>query len=193
MPRSIASLLVAVTLAVVACARREAPAPPAPRRVSNAQIGVAIAALPEGFAVASNSGGTIILRRSAADDPARLTIEAGLLQPQGVDLVEWVEAQPAEFKAKPEGTFLGSKKLSTPIGTAFTARGRYRGELGGVEETRVLAVDPSAPRLLIARYVYATGDDTAARAQQLLDVFAQIERLSGPGTPPAETPVAQAQ
>lgn len=172
---------VAVTvLAVVltACSKPAPPPAPAPQRVANAALGIVIAELPEGFAVAENAGEKLVLKRTAADDPARVYVEVGPAQPGGVNLVQWVEAQPADFTAKPGGAFLGTKKLATPIGTAYTARGTYHGTAGDEGEIRILAVHPTEPRLLIVREVYPAGDDTTARAQQILDVFAEIEPLA---------------
>jgi hypothetical protein len=88
-----------------------------------------------------------------------------------------VEAQPATFKGRREGTFLGSKTLRTPLGRAYTARGRYRTDAGVVEESRVLAVHPSEDRLLTVTYVYPPSEDVVPRIQQLLDVFAEIGPL----------------
>jgi hypothetical protein len=166
----------------VGCARR-APAPPHPLpRVANAALGIVVDELPSAFRVVSNEGERLVLAPKATDDPARLTIAVGPLQPKGVNLVHWVETQPGEFTGKAEGVFLGAKKLITPIGTAYSARGRYRTEHGLVEEMRILAVHPAAPRLLMASYVYPAGADVTVRAQQLLDIFAQIEALA-PATP----------
>jgi len=173
----IVSLAVVVLGFAVACRRDAAPAAAAPLRVDSPELGLAILELPRDLTVDTNRDGVLILERAAADDDARVFVEVGPLQPEGFDLNHWVEAQAAEFAAKPDGSFLGSRKLRTPIGDAFTARGRYASESGETEETRVLARHPGAPRLLIVRYVYRAGDDTEQRIVQLLDVFAQIEAI----------------
>ena len=170
--------LVVTAIFAGACRKGVEPQVAEPVRVDNPDLGITILQLPAGFTIDTNQGDTLILERTAADDDGRLYIEVGPAQPDGVNLVHWVEAQPVDFEAQPDGTFLGSRKLRTPIGDAYTARGRHAGEAGEMEETRVLAQHPGAPRLLTARYVYRAGDDTEQRISQLLDVFAQIEALA---------------
>lgn len=177
------ALLVAVLFAG-GCRKDAQPEVAEPVRVDNLHLGITIIELPSEFTVDTNQGDTLILERTASDDDGRVYIEVGPVQPDGVNLVLWVEAQPPDFQAKPDGTFLGSRKLRTPIGDAYTARGRYAAEAGETEETRVLARHPGAPRLLMVRYVYRAGDDTEQRITQLLDVFAQVEALA-PGSSPA--------
>lgn len=185
-PRTPVVAVLSVVVAFTAGCRRTGETPAAKAvRVDNPELGLSILELSPDFRVDTNQGDSLILERTAVDDDGRLYIEVGPVQPDGVNLIHWVEAQPPDFEAKPDGTFLGSRKLRTPIGDAYTARGRYAGEAGEQEETRVLARHPGAPRLLIVRYVYRAGDDTEQRITQLLDVFAQIEALA-----PSEAPTA---
>jgi len=179
----VAALVVAAAFAA-GCRKAAEPSAAAAIRVDNPELGVSILELSPDFTVDTNQGDSLILERTAAEDDGRVYVEVGPVQPDGVNLIHWVEAQPPDFEAKPDGTFLGSRKLRTPIGDAYTARGRYAGEAGEMEETRVLARHPGAPRLLIVRYLYRAGDDTEQRITQLLDLFAQIE-ASTPSQPAA--------
>ncbi len=176
----IAVLAVAVLIPAAACTKSPGPGTAAPKpaqRVSNTALGIAIADLPAGFRVVENNDDGLILDRGAEVD-ATLTITAGPLQPQGVDLIQAVNEQKPEFERMRGGKFLGYKELRTPIGTAYTVRGQRAGESGPQEIARVLTIDPSASRVLVLSYVYRTGDDTKARMEELLDVLAQIEPLT---------------
>lgn len=175
-------LAAAVLIPAAACTRSPGPKAAAPKpaqRVANAALGIAIADLPAGFRVVENNDDGLILDRGSEVD-ATLTITAGPLQPQGVNLIQAVNEQKPEFERMSGGKFLGYKELRTPIGTAYTVRGQRAGESGPLEIGRVLTVDPSASRLLILSYVYREGEDTKARMEELLDVLAQVEPLETP-------------
>ena len=178
MKRSLIIVAVLISLAPVAgCKKAAGPQAAAPKpvqRVTNAALGIAIADLPQGFRVVENNDDGIILDRGSETD-ATLTITAGPLQPQGVNLIQAVNDEKPAFEAMKGGKFLGYRELRTPIGTAYTVRGRRAGEAGPQEIARVLTLDPSASRLLTLSYVYRADEDTKTRMEELLDVLAQIE------------------
>jgi hypothetical protein len=172
-----ASLMVAgLILVELATGCRRAPDQAASAGVDNHVLGIRLAALPEGFAVASNGPDGIVLARGREPD-GRLVVTASPVE-GAVNLVEAVKARQRAAETS-GGRFLGSRELRTPWGAAFTARSRPPATDGGLrEETAVFALHPGNPaRMLVATYSYPAGEDTTARIQQLLDVVAQIDPL----------------
>ncbi len=152
-------------------------------RVENAEVGVAVAALPTFFQVAVNEGPRLELAPAASDGAGLLVIVAGEPQTAGVNLVAAIEAHQAEILARPGGEYKGQRELGSHLGTAFYSRGRYATEGGAVEEeTVVFLVHPRGGRTLELRYRYPAGDgeDTRMRIEDhLFEVLGELEPFEG--------------
>lgn len=177
------ALVLALALALAgACARTpEETAHPVARRVENAEIGVAIADLPEIFDVVANEGGVIAL--ALAKGEGRLEITAG--EPEAsVNLVAAVERHQEAIEARPGGDYKGGQELVVPAlpGAAYYSRGRFQDESGAlVEETMVFLLHPARDRELRVRYTYPAGDDSVERLQnQLFEVVGELVGLPDP-------------
>ncbi len=165
--------LVLLIAGLAACGGTPEPGPPpVPPRVESAGLGIAIAALPEGWTVRERSPERLIFTRGGGS----LVISLGDEEPAGVNLVAGVERRQRVIEAA-GGRFAGSKELVTPWGPAFTARGRLPEAAGEVEELTVLALHPGGwPRPLIAAYRYPLEEGvTARRSRELLDLLAELE------------------
>lgn len=158
----------------------ETPPEAVPRRVESQPLGLAIAAVPRGFELEVNEGETLRLEgRNAEGRWGTITVEVEPPQAAGVNLVKAVNEQKQALEARPEGKFMGQVELGSPLGTAFSTRGRYRdGEGATMEESRVFAVHPMGDRLLSVRYVYPAGGDSEERLQQLFALLGEIEILA---------------
>lgn len=162
----------------VQCAKAPAP-PPEPVRAENAELGIAIAAVPEVFSVVTASGPTIELATPGETGTGRALITAGPTEGFGINLINAVKERKAWFESTEGGEYFGNRELGTPNGTAFTARGAYDGESGRVEETWVYTVHPMANRLLTLTYTYPVGQ-SQERVQHLLELLGEIEGLAEP-------------
>ena len=161
----------------------EAPEPAVAERVENAELGVAIAALPPFFQVASNEGGTIELVPAAPDGTGRLTVSATEPQSSGINLVAAIEKHKAEILERPSGGYKGQREMISPLGTTFYSRGRYQGDEGEIEETRILTIHPWQDRELHLTYRYPAAEDTGTRLNdQLFAVLGELEGLPQPGS-----------
>jgi hypothetical protein len=164
-----------------ACRRQAAGLPPG---ISNAALGIRLLAMPSGWETVQNDAQGIELRRSVDGGQGRLKITVSAPQSGGVNLVAAVKERQREIEGQ-GGTFFGSKQLKTPFGPAYTARGSYKTVLGEVEELTVFALHPDrGGRMLTLSYTYPAGSETSARAQELFDVLAEVDRLEV--TPPAK-------
>lgn len=150
-----------------------------PERVENADLGIAIADLPDAFSVIGASGPTLELEATGEAGSGRAVLAAGPEETFGINLVEAVKERKAIFEEAPGGQYFGNRELGTPNGTAFTARGAYDGESGPVEETWVYTIHPTANRLLTITYTYPTGE-AEVRVNQLLLLLGEIEGLAEP-------------
>ena len=166
--------LAALTLA--GCAS-EPPAPPAPERIENPDLGLAIAALPAAFQVAENRGETLKLSAPAVE-AGSVEITIGPLELGGINLVEVVKARRAEIEAE-GGLYFGNRELMTPYGAAYTTRGQVTGLDGGpVEVTAVYSLHPDgSDRLMTVTYRYPGGGDSQARVGELLELLGELEPL----------------
>ncbi len=152
--------------------------PPPPTTVENASLGIRLAAVPDGFTVAENAQGTLVLN---GPDGGELAITSTDSDPYGVNLVAAVQARQAATE-EAGGEFKGSRQLKTPWGPAYTARSRFQGPDGATEEMAVFALNPSdTHRMLTVIYTYPAGDNdaTTAHIKRLLDVLAQVDPLAG--------------
>jgi hypothetical protein len=168
-------ILLVPAVLIAACGTGE---PPVPTRVENPVLGVAIAALPEGFEVVSADGETIELTAKGKNGPGRAVISAGPFETTGINLVDATKERKTWFESTPGATYYGNRELGTPIGTAFTARGIYPTESGEVEETWVYAIHPAANRILTITFTYPTGE-SEERVGQLLALLGEIEAAAG--------------
>ena len=161
-------------LALTGCGS-EALAPAAAERVENAELGLAIAALPEAFEPAENMGES--LRLTAPDvDGGSVEITVGPLQLGGINLVEVVKERRAAFEA--EGLYYGNRELMTPNGPAYTTRGQLTEPDGPVEVTAVYSLHPDgSDRLMTVTYRYPGGGDSQARVGELLELLGELEAL----------------
>ncbi len=178
----LASALTAIALITsLACSRPEPEAEPQPGpRLEHPGLGIALASLPVPFQVESAAGETLVLSAPGPGAPGRAVIAAGPLQRGGINLVEVVKEKRAWFEAAAEGTYFGNRELMSPIGTAFSARGTYRGAEGTVEETWLFAVHPGANRVLTIQFTYPTGE-SEERVQQAMALLGEIEALQSAG------------
>lgn len=142
--------------------------------VANSALSITIAPLPEPFEVLDNEGET--LRLAVDGEAARGLVELhlGAPQPQGINLVDEATGRRAYFESLPGGEFLGNQEIVAPIGSVYTARGRYDGDSGPVEELWSMTVPPGDDRLLTLVYRYPAGDDSQQRAQQLLELLGNL-------------------
>ncbi len=177
-------LFLALAAAIVHCAKAPEADMAEPERVENADLGIAIAALPEAFSVVSASGPTIELVAAGESGSGKAVITAGPDETFGINLVDAVRERKALFEGAPGGQYFGNRELGTPNGTAFTARGAYDGESGPVEETWVYTIHPAANRLVTITYTYPTGE-SEERVNQLLLLLGEIEGLA-PAEPQPE-------
>lgn len=178
MHKTVSLALPALLILSIACSRS---VPPAPVRIENAVLGVAIAALPEGFELVSAEDETIELTVPGPAGPGRAVIAAGPLETSGINLVDATKERREWFESTAGATYFGNRELGTPIGTAFTARGTYPTADGEVEETWVYAIHPAANRLLTITFTYPTGE-SEERVGQLLALLGEIEAAGGGGT-----------
>ena len=168
-------LALALPLALLAGCATEAPTPAPAERIENAELGLAIAALPSAFSVTDNTGESLHL--TAPDvDGSEVEITVGPLQLSGINLVEVVKERRAELEA--EGLYFGNRELMTPNGPAYTARGQLTGPDGPVEVTSVYSLHPDgSDRLTTVTYRYPGGGDSQARVGELLELLGEIEAL----------------
>lgn len=171
-----ACLLASVLTGSGCAADKQELAAPTLRRLENPSLGIAIAALPADFEVASDQGQIIELRSIGEGSTGTLLIEATEELGGGINLVAAAEGMKEWFEQQPNGQYFGNLELGTPTGPAFTARGSYSGEAGEVEELRVFALHPTANRMLRMTYQYPPGEGKI-RMQQLVAVLGEVEAL----------------
>lgn len=183
-------------LLVAACGGFEPEAPPAAdapagERVESPALGIAVAHLPEGLAVAANQGTELVLK-PAGERPGTLRVEVAPPSRAGVNLVQAINDHKAAVEAQPEGEYRGQVELMGPLGTAYASRGRYTAEGGPIEELIVFTIHPAGDRLLSLIYSYPVPDDTEARRDELMTLLGEIEGLGTPAeeAAPAAEPAA---
>jgi hypothetical protein len=168
--------LMVLTLVVSALSCTEAP-PSASRqdaRVENPELGIALAAVPEGLKVANNQGRHLELRPTTEGAEGIISFLVGP-EEHAVNLVQAVQDHQAKIEALPDGEYLGAQELTGDAGVVFYSRGRYSGDGATIEETVLLLIHPSDYRLLQIRYRYPAADDSAARVEQLIAVLSELE------------------
>jgi hypothetical protein len=175
MPRYV---VVALLLATAACAP-QTDRPEAPQPVYNPELGVRLAAVPDGFEVTANAGDRLELRPSSADPeqpapPGRIWFVVGPDE-AGVNLVAAVQEHQTAVESLPEGEYKGARELQGPLGTVFYSRGRYADEGGSVEETVLYALHPTESRRLEIHYRYPAGEDSGDRVTALIGLLSEVE------------------
>ena len=166
--------LLAAVVAATGCGPDRAGRRPE-QQVAVPQAGVVIGRVPAGLRVVRYENGRVVLAPDRSDGEISFSMSPpieGVLDPLGP-----ARAVQEEIEGLPDGVFLGSQELRTPLGRAFTARGRYRAAGGLKEEIRVLAVHPRGDRFLVVASVHPAADDTSGRVQTLLEVFAELGEL----------------
>ncbi len=150
----------------------------APVRVENQALGIALAALGDGFELESNEGETLRLVRSAKLPSGRAWFEIGPPSEAGVNLVDAVNEQKELFESLPGGTFSGSRELQMSDGrSAYYSRGQFDEDGERVEEFRITSLHPAANRILRVYYRYPEADDSAERLNDILLLLSEIEAL----------------
>jgi hypothetical protein len=171
------STLLAFSLSLLgaACQAPEQ-APSSPQRVENADLGIAIAALPEAFEVEINRGTNLRLTAPGPNGAGTVEIEVGPTGPAAINLPAEAKAMQPYFESLTNGQYFGNLELVAPMGSAFTARGAYDRDDGRVGEIRVFALHPIHSRLLTLAFVYPEGE-SKDRMQQLATLLGEIEGL----------------
>lgn len=165
-------------LAAASCAGPPSDPIPVAKTVTNAALGIRIAALPADFKISINEGDTLELMPSASGVKGRLWFSVGPEVP-GVNLVAGRNAHQRSIDERPEAAYKGGQELVTQLGTAFYSRGQYLGGTTRMEETAIFVIHPTETRMLTATYRYPAGVDSSVRVQQLLDVVGEVEAISG--------------
>lgn len=177
--RSLAPALFAALLAVLAaCAPSGKEVEQgAAQPVTNSELGITLTGVPEGFRVAVNEGGALVLEHTDPEDPATLEVLVGPPQTAGINLHDEVWAEKDRIEAMPGGAYKGQNELAgATIGTVYTSRGRFLTDDGEpVEEYRALAIHPRENRLLILDYEYPPTERTGERLQELMAVIEAID------------------
>lgn len=186
--------LVAGLIFVAACAKeapKEPAAPPPPVKVVNAQLGIEVAAVPDGLEVEPTQDATIVLVLEDKTQEGRIVIEAGPVEKGGINLVEAAQQHKAAALAREGGVYKGRTELGAPLGTAFTSRAQWTEGGRTLEEIKVFLIHPNRDRKLIIDYRYPAGADTPKRMND--HIYALVGEL-GPITaePAAPTPAPAA-
>lgn len=179
--QAFASILALILLLSVGCKSPEAEAPveEPPERIENAQLGVALADVPDFFQVASKDGAVIELTPKDATVEGTLTVSATETETGGINLVAAMEEHKTDLSSREAGSYKGQRELGSQLGTAFYSRGQWSEDGRMMEETVVFLIHPWGDRKLLLTYVYPAGDDSSARLmEQLFAVLGELEPLS---------------
>jgi len=150
-------------------------------RVSNAELGIALASLPAPFEVLRNEGRALELAPTGNAAAGTLRVECAARE-GGVNLVAEVQAHRQRIEAMTAGEYRGGQELVCPLGSAFWSRGRYSDGQATWEEACVFALHPDQVTLLSLCYVYPASNDSGSRVEQLLAVLGEVEAAAAPPT-----------
>jgi hypothetical protein len=167
----VAGLALTIVLSISCGARNPEPVDTS---ITNVELGISLAAIPDGLVVAENQGAILRLQPEGEGAAGTLWFEVGPEQ-EGVNLVAAVKAHQAAVEGLANGDYKGGQELQGDFGSAFYSRGRYLENNSLIEETVLFMVHPAGNRLLAAHYRYPAGDDSAARVEQLIDVVSYLE------------------
>jgi hypothetical protein len=166
-------IVLTLMLTVMSCA--EPPPPPPPdTSVENVDLGIRLAAVPEGLETTVNEGSSLELQPTAegVEGLVWFVVSPDL---HAVNLVAAVANHQAQIEGLPDGEYMGGQELQGDFGVAFYSRGRYSEAEATVEETALFLIHPTASRQLEIHYRYPAADDSAARVEQLIAVLAELE------------------
>jgi len=187
-PILVAICSAAVVLTLGACRRQPAPAA---GPVINHALDLTLDSLPTDFKVKTNQGDQLVLETTDPSLPGTVSFAVSKPGLGGVNLVAAVKDRKAAFEAAKGGKYLGNQELMTPLGSAFTARGRYTDANGQrVEEIWVYLLHPKGDRLLSIDYHYPVGDFARKRAGQILDLLGDIRVPSKKNIPQRPAPAS---
>jgi hypothetical protein len=175
--------LAALAVVLTGCPTQEEEAPPAepvaaapaPQRVENADSGLVLADVPEGFDLVSNDAEGITLTRKPDLPPGDLVLWARPVQQAGVNLQKEVNEIKADFEGRPDGAFNGQLELMGPTGPAYSTRGRWTEGGREMEEVHLFALHPMENRVVDLAYTYEVTGDTKERMEQAMAVLGEVE------------------
>lgn len=165
-------VVVAIAVALPACAPSEPPPPPDTSLHSEA-LGITLDAVPEDLRVVENAD-PLVLEPAADATEGRIVVETGPVE-DNPNLVAAVHDHEERIRSLQEGDYKGARELQGPLGAAFYSRGRFARDGRALEETKVFALHPSGDRLLVLTSTYPAGEDSSARVTQLINLLAQVE------------------
>jgi hypothetical protein len=168
--------VIVLVLAISALSCSEPPPPPQPpdTSVENIELGIKLAAVPEGLETSFNQGRNLELRPTREGVEGVMSFFVGPEQ-HAINLVAAVQDHQAKIEALPDGEYIGAQELTGDAGVVFYSRGRFSDQEAAVEETVLFLIHPSAYRLLEIHYRYPAADDSAARVEQMIEVLAELE------------------
>lgn len=179
----LAVLLSAALLLALGSCRRQPATTGGP--IVNHALDLTLDSLPSAFKVKINQGDQFELETTDPALPGTVTFSVSKPGLGGVNLVAAVKQRKAAFEAAKDGKYLGNQELMTPLGSAFTARGRYTDAKGQkLEEIWVYLLHPKGDRLLSIDYRYPVGDYARKRAEQILDLLGDFHVPAKKNIPP---------
>lgn len=166
--------MLALVVTALSCGEPPPPPPPPDTSVENAELGIALASVPDGLHTTINEGSSLELRPTGKGIDGLLWFAVGP-EKVGVNLVAATQLHQAQIESLPNGEYKGGEELQGDFGVAFYSRGRFSESGATVEETVIFLIHPTASRQLEIHYRYPAGDDSAARVEQLIEVLAELE------------------
>lgn len=173
--RSLASLAACCWIAT-GCQQAQPTLEAVGERLENAELGLAVAELPQSFEEVSAEGGNWTFTAPGAGGAGTLVVSASPEVEGSINLVEAVKERQTWFESAEGGSYHGNRELGGPFGTIYTARGSYGPPEAPVEETWAYAIHPGAYRLLAVQFAYPTGE-SGTRVEQLLEFLGELEAL----------------
>jgi hypothetical protein len=167
-------IVLALVLSVSSCSGPPPPPPPQDTSVENVDLGIKLAAVPEGLVASVNEGDILELRPTGEGVDGKVWFFVGPDQ-HAVNLVAAVTGHQAHIEGLPDGEYMGAQELTGGFGVAFYSRGRFSDAEVTVEETVLFLIHPTAHRLLEIHYQYPAANDSAARVEKLIEVLAELE------------------
>ena len=167
-------IVLALAVSVLSCSEPPPPSQPLDTSVDNVELGIGLAAVPEGLETAVNQGRNLELRPTTEGVDGVMSFFVGPEQ-HAVNLVAAVQDHQAKIEALPGGEYQGAQELSGDAGVVYYSRGRFSDGEATVEETVLFLIHPSDYRLLEIHYRYPAADDSAARVGQLIEVLSELE------------------
>lgn len=196
---TVAALILPLALALASCGPEPPPSPTAPQPVENAQLGLQLTDVPEGFVLGANEGEEIVLERRAGLTPGTMVVTARPeLERGGVNLVAALNERADEVAET--GGILRQVELGSHLGPAYLARSRWPGEGGDDgggdnggerEQMQIFALHPTANRMLVITYDYPLTGDTQDRREHMMDALSLVAALEEGSTGEAGADAAE--